>query len=179
MHEQHRAGGTQHLESRPVIFLCHTFGGFVVKKVRLWRHLYYRILCKGCSFANLHKALIVAALSSNESLHSIYENTSGIVFLGTLHNGQHPSFGEALASCAAIELGLNLRKHKGLSCLLEEPCTTALFVDLCDGFEKLQLRCPIITLVGNRESKYFSKHRWRKRRSALVSRMTKNQSRSI
>lgn len=131
-----------------------------------WRFTY---LSNVCNQTNIGQALVFAASSANASLHKIYEYTSGIVFLGTLHNGSDASFGKALARCAAVESGLSLRRHNELNDLADGESTRALFSDLCSSFERLPIDYGIITLIGGKKTRYSSKHRWKNMRSALVS----------
>jgi len=130
----------------------------------------FTYLSNVCNQANIGQALVFAASSTNASLHKIYKYTSGIIFLGTLHNGRHVSFGKALARCTAVESGLSLRRHNELNELAGGENTSALFADLCSSFERLPLDYSTITLSGEKETRYSSKHRWQNMRSALVSR---------
>ncbi|CVK99417.1 uncharacterized protein FMAN_02259 [Fusarium mangiferae] len=68
------------VEHRPIVFVCHSFGAFILKK-----------------------ALIIA--KEQHQFRHILENTGGIVFLGCLHNENHPNVEELCIKCSAVELG--------------------------------------------------------------------------
>ncbi|KAF5706319.1 tetratricopeptide repeat domain-containing protein [Fusarium mundagurra] len=68
------------VEHRPIVFVCHSFGAFILKK-----------------------ALIIA--KEQHQFRHILENTSCIVFLGCLHDENHPNVEELCIKCAAVELG--------------------------------------------------------------------------
>ncbi|TGO66355.1 hypothetical protein BOTNAR_0063g00370 [Botryotinia narcissicola] len=54
-------------EHRPIIFICHSLGGIIVKRALVY------------SFSRTSKAV--------EHLHSVFVSTYGILFMGTPHNG--------------------------------------------------------------------------------------------
>ncbi|KAF9765337.1 hypothetical protein IL306_002425 [Fusarium sp. DS 682] len=68
------------VEQRPIVFVCHGLGAFILKK-----------------------ALLIA--KEQHQFRHILENTGGIVFLGCLHNENHPGIKDLCIKCAAVELG--------------------------------------------------------------------------
>ncbi|KAI1391821.1 uncharacterized protein F4822DRAFT_106017 [Hypoxylon trugodes] len=68
------------VEQRPIIFVCHSFGAFILKK-----------------------ALLVA--KEQYQFRYILESTGGVVFLGCLHDESNPHFEDLCIKCAAVEFG--------------------------------------------------------------------------
>ncbi|KAK9769980.1 putative NB-ARC domain-containing protein [Seiridium cardinale] len=73
-------------ETRPIVFVCYSFGAFILKK-----------------------ALLVA--KERRDFYNILEKTGGIVFLGCLNNEDHPDFEELCLKCAAVEFGTSKRHN--------------------------------------------------------------------
>ncbi|CAG9996180.1 unnamed protein product [Clonostachys byssicola] len=76
----HRREG---VESRPIIFVCFSFGAFILKRA---------------------SALLLA--KDQRAFRSILDMTGGIVFLGCLNNETRPNFEDLCLKCAAVEMGV-------------------------------------------------------------------------
>ena len=67
---------------RPLVFVCHSLGGIIVKRVFLKKH--------SVAVANSGQALAYSASRTSklvQHLYSIFVSTYAILFLGTPHNG--------------------------------------------------------------------------------------------
>ncbi|KAI1362814.1 hypothetical protein F5Y08DRAFT_354917 [Xylaria arbuscula] len=74
----------ENAESRPLLFVCYSFGAFILKK-----------------------ALLIA--KERLDFNQILERTGGIVFLGCLNDENHPELKEVCLNCAAVEFGTTQR----------------------------------------------------------------------
>ncbi|RDW76977.1 hypothetical protein BP6252_05030 [Coleophoma cylindrospora] len=72
-------------DSRPIVFICYSFGAFILKK-----------------------ALLIA--SCEPGYRHIFNNTIGVLFLSCIHNEQRPDFKDTVLHCAAAESGQTTRK---------------------------------------------------------------------
>ncbi|KAJ3543339.1 hypothetical protein NM208_g3629 [Fusarium decemcellulare] len=72
--------------TRPIIFICHSLGGIVVKN-----------------------ALASARACENKQLEDVYHATRGIVFLGTPHTSSPCRLGDSL--CRILEIGADDKRH--------------------------------------------------------------------
>lgn len=71
-------------QTRPIIFICHSLGGLVVKEALITSD-HYR------------------AHGRHAALGGIYSNTIGVIFMGTPHRGSaKASYGEVAASIARL-----------------------------------------------------------------------------
>ena len=91
---------------RPIIFVCHSLGGLVVKQALIRSSEYYHN-------QEPHHAM----------LGSVLKSTLGVIFLGTPHRGSSKATIGRLAANAANILGASDRMLKALECdseLLEQ-----------------------------------------------------------
>ncbi|KAK6527766.1 hypothetical protein TWF694_004746 [Orbilia ellipsospora] len=72
---------------RPIIFVCHSFGGLIVKKA------------------------LLLAKNEGPAFRKIYESVKGILFLGCPHNERRSEFKECCLRGASVELKTNSEKH--------------------------------------------------------------------
>jgi hypothetical protein len=66
----------------PIIFVCHSLGGLVVKN-----------------------ALVGARKSDNEDIQEVFRATTGIIFLGTPHDGSPDDFADRICSIVGLQKG--------------------------------------------------------------------------
>lgn len=66
------------MQQRPILFICHSLGGIILKRVRASHHL---SIWKARKLADIKQALCAASQSRNV----VNEVTAGIMFLGTPH----------------------------------------------------------------------------------------------
>ncbi|RMZ86971.1 hypothetical protein DV736_g5797, partial [Chaetothyriales sp. CBS 134916] len=120
----------------PIIFVCHSFGGIIVKKV-----------------SKLHSDVVSAHDRSQKALcrpgvvsEEILSNTRGIIFLGTPHQGSPASIAGAILATMTAVLGsnntllLSLRDHHNELSDLEE-----LFADRMKDEEQRQEKTQIFS----------------------------------
>lgn len=50
-------------------------------------------------------------------MRGIFENTSGLIFLGTINNEHEKDFDINLCRCAAVELGIQKKRHPRMDAL--------------------------------------------------------------
>ena len=77
--------------NRPIIFLCHSYGGLVLKEVRYGKPSHWP------KSIDIRKALVRLVSDSSDN-QDILQNTRGIIFLGTPHRGtKYSDYGRSAA----------------------------------------------------------------------------------
>lgn len=132
-------------KSRPIIFICHSMGGLVCKKV----------LCasssSSCVISSLMSAQALVIANEKKCYHSILNSTKAIFFFGTPHQGSHladtilrASFLLSLPTTSAVQVIVG--KGKPLrSELVEELSPESKSLDeLCSAFVERAHNIPYI-----------------------------------
>ncbi|KAI9668709.1 MAG: hypothetical protein M1817_005200 [Caeruleum heppii] len=116
--------------NRPIVFICYSFGGLILKK-----------------------ALLIATHSSD--FRPILDNTVGILFLGCLHNERHAGFEEAMLRCAAVELRATTRKHH-VTDSLKTSANWSVVKEVMESFKELTIPFPVRSFFELRRTVYQS-----------------------
>lgn len=83
---EHGIQGADSLQTRPIVFVCHSLGGLVVKQA----------LIKAANYMNNNR---------HPSLGAIYSSTNGVVFMGTPHRGSSKeAYADVLIRIAKVTL---------------------------------------------------------------------------
>jgi hypothetical protein len=103
---------------------------------------------------------------SEHEFRQVFEATSGILFLGSLHNEDHPAFEELALRCAAIEFRATSKKVSVIDTLRSSGGWPPV-KDALARFRGLHLSIPIRSFFETRESVYHSS-RWSPDKSTCV-----------
>jgi len=131
--------------SRPLLFIAHSLGGIIVKKVS--RHLFISTEIQSLI---LQQALFGARIKAQ--YHSLFQNTLGIVFLSTLHQkSEIVSYVNILANVAAVIM------HKPNSCLISALHINSLeLLQLTFKFRHQLLNYQVVSFYKMKSMKLFS-----------------------
>ncbi|KAK0730143.1 hypothetical protein B0H67DRAFT_560920 [Lasiosphaeris hirsuta] len=127
--------------NRPLVFICHSFGGMVLKQ-----------------------ALISA--QQGPEFSSILESIIGVLFFGCIHNHTPATFENACIKCAALEMRIPLIKPE-ISSYFNGRDNWANLRDTLDKFRKLDIRFPIWSYCETRKTPYRT-HRFRPAASSVI-----------
>ena len=128
--------------NRPLVFICHSFGGMVLKQ---------------------------ALISAQQSVEfgSIFDSTIGILFFGCIHNHTPATFETACIRCAALEMRIPSVKHE-VSMSLKGSDAWSILKDTLDKFRQLDIHFPIWSYCESRKTTYKT-HKLRPAGSSVVS----------
>ncbi|KAI1500561.1 hypothetical protein F5X99DRAFT_385826 [Biscogniauxia marginata] len=106
----------ENAESRPLVFVCYSFGAVILKK-----------------------ALLIA--KQRLDFYNILERTGGIIFLGCLHDESDPDFESSFLKCAAVEFKTSTR-HDAIDSLKKSDDWTVI-KDVLESFRYLRSPFPV------------------------------------
>ncbi|KAH8203220.1 hypothetical protein TruAng_002625 [Truncatella angustata] len=127
--------------NRPLVFLCHSFGGMVLKQALL-------------------------SAKQNAEFGSIFDNTIGVLFFGCIHNHNPATFETTCLKCVALEMRIPLLKHE-ISTALKGSDKWSSLKDTLDKFRQLDIHFPIWSYCESRKTSYKT-HRLRPAESSIV-----------
>ncbi|KXX77252.1 Protein SERAC1 [Madurella mycetomatis] len=114
--------------NRPLVFICHSFGGMVLKQALL-------------------------SAKQNVELSSIFKSTIGVLFFGCIHNHTPATFQTACIRCAALEMRIPLGRHE-VSASLKGCDKWNILKDTLDKFRQLDIHFPIWSYCETRKTTY-------------------------
>ncbi|KAK4443298.1 protein SERAC1 [Podospora aff. communis PSN243] len=136
----HRRAREEEID-RPLVFICHSFGGMVLKQT-----------------------MIVA--SEDPQFSSILQSTIGVLFFGCIHNHTPATFEKSCLRCAALEMCIPLHKPE-VSPDFRDRKKWKVLRDTMDKFKQLNIDFPIWSYYEGRKTKH-RKHRFFPAESSVI-----------
>lgn len=124
-------------KARPILFIAHSLGGIIVKKVRVFSRFY-----EWPQILNNSKAIILAH-GEPSYYRSMIEHVRALVFLGVPHGGADPAYW-ALFAARILQFGqLGFRTNPAYVSALQRNSQT--LTDISERFKKLATHLSIRT----------------------------------
>ncbi|KAH8746396.1 hypothetical protein F5883DRAFT_700668 [Diaporthe sp. PMI_573] len=117
---------------RPIIFVCHSFGGLVLKN-----------------------AIIIAKRRAD--FRDIFDSIAAILFLACIHDEQKPDLEQCLLWSATVELGLTKARRHDLLEKLSTPTEWDAMKQIMEHFKVLYLPFPVRTFCETKATVYLSR----------------------